>query len=413
MREIAELVDAALDQAGLRRAGADDRRALVEAGDALDQREAGFVLPFGDRRRRGVGDDHDRRADHRGDVRGAGQRGVIAIDRRRLRDVKRLAGGDIGEVVDDDDAADEIDRGQLARQRAADIARAKDHGRRHAAYSIVHHDRFIRRSQRRMHVTNDLDHRRHARDRLRGRGGACFSAGDHVAITGTRADGVVKAEHALSRDRQRRRWPASSATCGMRRRLQRAVETAVAKFGGIDVLVNSAGVGVGVPIAEMPHDEWDRIIGTNLTGVFNCCKAAIPHLRARGGGWIVNISSLASTNPFPGGAAYCASKAGLNAFSEALMQELRYDNIRVTTCCPGSVATGFSGREPGSGADWKLLPEDVAQAIVDVLNHPRAQPAEPHRNPALAAEEMTIVLRAFYERATNVLRSECGGEDDG
>jgi NAD(P)-dependent dehydrogenase (short-subunit alcohol dehydrogenase family) len=151
--------------------------------------------------------------------------------------------------------------------------------------------------------------------------------------------------------------------------VQRAVDSAVARFGGLDVVVNSAGVGVGVPIADMTHDEWDRIIGTNLTGVFNTCKAAIPHLRARGG-WIVNISSLASTNPFPGGAAYCASKAGLNAFSDALMQELRYDNIRVTTVLPGSVATGFSGREPGTGAEWKLLPEDVAQAIVDLLNHP-------------------------------------------
>jgi short-subunit dehydrogenase len=93
-------------------------------------------------------------------------------------------------------------------------------------------------------------------------------------------------------------------------------------------------------------------------------------LRARGGGWIDNISSLSSTDPFAGGAAYCASKAGVNAFTEALMQELRYDNIRVTCILPGSVATGFNGREPGAGADWKLLPEDVAQAIADVLNHP-------------------------------------------
>ena len=115
-------------------------------------------------------------------------------------------------------------------------------------------------------------------------------------------------------------------------------------FGGMDVLVNNAGVGVGAPIADMSHDEWGRIIGTNLTGVFHCCKAAIPHLRARGGGWIISVSSLASKNPFAGGAAYCASKAGLNAFSEALMQELRYDNIRVSYVLPGSVATGFSGR---------------------------------------------------------------------
>jgi 3-oxoacyl-[acyl-carrier protein] reductase len=192
-------------------------------------------------------------------------------------------------------------------------------------------------------------------------------AGDKVAVTGTSEDGVVKAERELARF-----GDAAAIVCNVREvsSTELAVRTVVAKFGGLDVLVNNAGVGVGVPIAEMPHDEWNRIIGTNLTGIFNCCKAAIPHLRARSGGWIVNVSSLASTNPFAGGAAYCASKAAVNAFSEALMQELRYDNIRVTYVLPGSVATGFSGREPESGSDWKLLPEDVAQAIVDVLNHP-------------------------------------------
>jgi 3-oxoacyl-[acyl-carrier protein] reductase len=198
---------------------------------------------------------------------------------------------------------------------------------------------------------------------------ALLEAGDKVAITGTTSDGVVKAEHALAAANG---GSVIGIVCDVRdaASVQRAVATAVERFGGLDVLVNSAGVGTGVPIAEMPHEEWDRIIGTNLTGVFNSCKAAIPQLRARGGGWIVNISSLASTNPFAGGAAYCASKAGLNAFSDALMQELRYDNIRVTTVLPGSVATGFNGRDPGAGADWKLLPEDVAHAIVDLLIHP-------------------------------------------
>jgi 3-oxoacyl-[acyl-carrier protein] reductase len=197
---------------------------------------------------------------------------------------------------------------------------------------------------------------------------ALLKAGEKVAITGTTSDGVLKAERALTTSGMH----IAGVLCDVRdsASVQRAFETVVANFGGLDVLVNCAGVGVGVPIAEMSHGEWHRIIGTNLTGVFNCCKAAIPHLKTRGGGWIVNISSLASTNPFPGGAAYCASKAGLNAFSDALMQELRYDNIRVTTVLPGSVATGFSGREAGSGSDWKLLPEDVAHAIVDLLNHP-------------------------------------------
>ena len=194
-----------------------------------------------------------------------------------------------------------------------------------------------------------------------------LKAGDQVAVTGTTEDGVVRAGRELSRFGQ-----AVAIVCDVRdsASAERAVRTTVAKFGGLDVLVNNAGVGVGGPIADLTHDEWHRIIGTNVTGLFNCCKAAIPELRQRGGGWIVNLSSLASKNPFPGGAAYCASKAAVNAFSDALMQEVRYDNIRVTCILPGSVATGFSGREPGAGADWKLLPEDVAHAIVDALNHP-------------------------------------------
>ena len=164
---------------------------------------------------------------------------------------------------------------------------------------------------------------------------------------------------------------------------QRAVECAVARFGGLDVLVNNAGVGVGQPIAELPHDEWDRIVGTNLTGVYNVCRAAIPHLVERGRGWIVNISSLASKNPFVGGAAYCASKAGLNAFSEALMQELRPHDIRVSYVMPGSVATEFGGNDPEAGEDWKLHAEDVAQVVVDLLHFaPRALPSRVEIRPS-------------------------------
>jgi len=207
-------------------------------------------------------------------------------------------------------------------------------------------------------------------------------SGNSVAITGTTDDGVVKAEHALSAANP---GQVAGIVCDVRDpgATERAVQTAVARFGGLDVLVNCAGVGVGVPIAEMSHEEWDRIIGTNLTGVFNCCKAAIPHLRTRGGGWIINISSLSSTGPFPGGAAYCASKAAVNVFGDALLQELRDDNIRVSTVLPGSVATGFSGRSPDSGADWKLHPEDVARVIADLLEHPaRSLPSRVEIRPA-------------------------------
>jgi NAD(P)-dependent dehydrogenase (short-subunit alcohol dehydrogenase family) len=149
-----------------------------------------------------------------------------------------------------------------------------------------------------------------------------------------------------------------------------AIDTAVRRFGGLDVLVNNAGIGQFAHVADMSVQDWDQLIGINLNGVFYCCHAAIPHLRSRGGGWIINISSLAGKNPFAGGAAYCASKAGLNAFSEALMQEVRYDNIRVSYIMPGSVATGFAGRGSSGEADWKIAPEDIAEIVLDLLTTP-------------------------------------------
>ena len=141
------------------------------------------------------------------------------------------------------------------------------------------------------------------------------------------------------------------------------------RFGGVDILVNNAGVGRFSPVADMSTGDWRQVIETNLTGVFFCCRAAIPEMKRRGGGYIVNISSLAGTNSFASAAAYCASKAGLNAFSEALMQEVRYDNIRVSYFMPGSVSTGFGDRGVGGEADWKLAPGDVAKVVVDLVSH--------------------------------------------
>jgi len=199
---------------------------------------------------------------------------------------------------------------------------------------------------------------------------ALLADGDSVAITGTSTEGVDGAARELA-SRAGDAARVMGLVCDVREApaVESALHDVVARFGGLDVLVNNAGVGVGAPIADLSHEEWHRIIDTNVTGVFHCAKAAIPHLRKRGGGWIISISSLASKNPFAGGAAYCASKAALNAFSEAVMQELRYDNIRVSYVLPGSVATGFTGRNPTSGADWKLQPEDVAEVVIDLLAH--------------------------------------------
>ena len=162
-----------------------------------------------------------------------------------------------------------------------------------------------------------------------------------------------------------------------------AIAATVARFGGLDFLINNAGVGVFTDVASMTPEQWAEVIDTNLTGVFNACQAALPHLRRRGGGFIINISSLAGRNPFKGAAAYCASKAGLNAFSEVLMQEVRYDNIRVSYVMPGSVATGFSSGDETKGADWKSAPEDVADVVVNLLQHnPRSLPSRVEIRPS-------------------------------
>ncbi len=123
-------------------------------------------------------------------------------------------------------------------------------------------------------------------------------------------------------------------------------------FGGLDILVNNAGLGIFAPVAELTFDAWRETLETNLSGVFYCCKEAIPRLRRRGGGSVINISSLAGKNPFAGGAAYNASKFGLNGFSEAMMLDHRYDRIRVSYVMPGSVDTDFSPRS--SRAEWKI-----------------------------------------------------------
>ncbi len=152
---------------------------------------------------------------------------------------------------------------------------------------------------------------------------------------------------------------------------RRVIQRASQHFGGLDILVNNAGIGILKPVDQLTPEEWDATIETNLSGVFYCCREAIPIMRKRGGGYIFNISSLAGVNAFAGGTAYNASKFGLNGFSEALMQDVRYDGIRVSYVMPGSVDTDFAAH-PGSKAreSWKLTGEDVAKAVVDLYKFP-------------------------------------------
>jgi NAD(P)-dependent dehydrogenase (short-subunit alcohol dehydrogenase family) len=225
---------------------------------------------------------------------------------------------------------------------------------------------------------------------------AILSAGGRVMITGRDRAGVDGAVAELSTGlpaSQPSSLPAARgrvAGFALDVRDRAACEALMAetasRFGGFNTLVNNAGIGRFVDVADMAPEDWDDLIGTNLSGPFYCSRAAIPYLRQAGGGWIINIASLAGRNSFAGGAAYCASKAGLIAFSESLMQEVRGDNIRVSVVMPGSVATEFSsphGGAEGRDVSWKLTADDVAQVVADLLAYPaRSLPSKVEIRPA-------------------------------
>ena len=212
---------------------------------------------------------------------------------------------------------------------------------------------------------------------------ALVAQGVHVAVTGRDERHLSDARPAIERA-----GPGTVETLRADVRkaadVERAVSAAtVARFGGLDVLVNNAGVGIFAEVAEMTPEQWNEVIDTNLTGVFNMCHAALPppppaarrvhhqHQQSRGKECIRWRRRC------------CASKAGLNAFSEALMQEVRYDGIRVSYVMPGSVATGFSGGDESKGADWKISPDEVAEVIVNLLRHnPRSLPSRVELRPS-------------------------------
>jgi len=138
-----------------------------------------------------------------------------------------------------------------------------------------------------------------------------------------------------------------------------AIESAL---GTISILVNNAGVAIFAPVQEQTETNWDTMLDTNLKSVFLVSQAVIPGMIQRGAGDIINISSLAGLNAFAGGAIYCASKWGLQGLTACMAEDLRGHNIRVSSICPGSVATEFSGKSAAQKPN-ALKPEDVAHAV--------------------------------------------------
>ncbi len=160
--------------------------------------------------------------------------------------------------------------------------------------------------------------------------------------------------------------------------IRQMLDECVRVFGGVDILVNNAGIGIiGKTVEEMSGDEFRQTLETNLFGVFYACHYAVPLMKKRGGGYIINVSSLAGQNAHPKMAAYNASKFGLNGFSEALMQEVRQDDIKVSYICPGSVNTYFGGDYPREEQAWQLQSEDIAQVVLSLLDmNKRALPSK-------------------------------------
>ena len=198
---------------------------------------------------------------------------------------------------------------------------------------------------------------------------ALLREGANVAICARNAGELEKAVTRLKKESSGRTVFGEATDVSDSKQVARFFKQVEKEIGGLDILINNAGFGLFRATAELSVEDWDRLIGTNLSGAFYCSREALQRFEAQRGGTIINISSLAGKNPFAGGSAYNASKFGLNGFSEAMMMDHRQDNVRVSYIMPGSVATHFGGGEPG-GQDWKIAPEDIADLVLDILRMP-------------------------------------------
>ena len=199
---------------------------------------------------------------------------------------------------------------------------------------------------------------------------ALLQEGVRVLISGTKQSTVDAALKKLREGKAEADVAGIVADVADLAQVRSMLAAAKQQFGGIDILVNNAGIGYFASVEKLSPEQFQRMLATNLTGLFYCSREIVPLFRERGGGDVVNISSLAGINPFAGGAGYNATKFAVNGFSEAMMLDHRYDGLRVSYVMPGSVDTEFAGMA-GAGSDWKIWPEDVAAATLLILKTPR------------------------------------------
>ena len=213
--------------------------------------------------------------------------------------------------------------------------------------------------------------------------------GMRVAITSRHLTAAKEAAASISQDPSK--ILALQSEVGKLADEKASVDAVIKHFGQLDVLVANAGVGHFAPIDSLTEEEWNFTINTNLTGVFNSVKASIDALK-QSKGYIITIASLAGTNFFENGAAYNASKFGLVGFTQAIMLDLRKYGIKVSTIMPGSVATYFNDHTPNENDGWKIQPEDIGQAVCDLLQMPaRTLPSKIEIRPAVPGGPGTTV----------------------
>jgi NAD(P)-dependent dehydrogenase (short-subunit alcohol dehydrogenase family) len=188
--------------------------------------------------------------------------------------------------------------------------------------------------------------------------------GHNVYICGRQPERLDAALNELSAEFDKDKVAGSLCDVRSLIEVEEMVAKANARFGQIDALINNAGIAFIAAFEDITPAQWQSIIDTNLTGVFNCCKAVLPWFKKLKTSDIVNLGSRSGRYAFAGGTGYNTTKFGLQGFTEALFLDLHKYGIRVSLVAPGTVATGLGGSK---SEDWHLLPKDVAKVVGDVI----------------------------------------------
>lgn len=194
--------------------------------------------------------------------------------------------------------------------------------------------------------------------------------GAKVVISGRRKGAGQRVVRALEREGAEATFV--QADVRDERQVKRMVRAASGAFGGIDILVNNAGTGGGDEVHKLKTSDWDLCLDSNARSAFLATREALPPMRRRKRGWVVNIASMAGRDQYPGGAAYCASKAAMLALTHCTALENNMHGIKVVAVCPGYVATPWFGAQPERRFDHGVLSsEDVAETVMFAIKQGR------------------------------------------